>query len=119
MAITKTARTLRASASLAAAATANCTELNLSTAGGAIINVLLTNGGTAPTTAPTVKIYTGEASGKKTALFYTATGDTVNSSVTPIVCRIPAQAMFVNVDIINGATNAITAEAYAQELTTV
>lgn len=119
MAATKTSRTLRASASLSAAATANCTELDLSTKYGAVINVLLTNGGSAPTTAPVVKIYTGEATGKKTVLFYTASGDTVNSSVTPVVCRIPAPAMFVNIDIINGATNAITAEAYAQELTTV
>ncbi len=119
MAATKTSRTLRASASVSAAATASCTELDLSTKYGAIINVLLTNGASAPTTAPTVKFYTGEATGKKTVLFYTATGDIVNNSITPVVCRIPAAAMFVNVDIVNGATNAITAEAYAQELTTV
>jgi hypothetical protein len=118
MAITKTSRTLRAAATLAAAATANCTELNLSAALGALINVRLTNGASAPSTAPTVKIYTGDATGVK-RLFYTVTGDTVNSSVTDIACRVPASAMFVNVDIINGATNAITAEAYAQELTTV
>lgn len=119
MASTKNSRTLRASASLAAATTANCTELDLSTKYGALINVLLTNGASAPTTAPTVKVYTGEATGKKTVLFASASGDTVNNSVTSLVFRIPAPAMFVNVDIINGATNAITAEAYAQELTTV
>lgn len=119
MATTKNSRTMRASASLAASTTANCTELDLSTKYGVLINVLLTNGSSAPTTVPTVKIYTGEATGKKTVLLYTATGDTTNSSVTPVVCRIPASAMFVNIDIINGATNAITAEAYAQELTSI
>jgi hypothetical protein len=118
MAATKTSRTLRASASLAAGATASFTELNLSSAYGATIAVRLTNGATAPTTAPTVKIYVGDATGVK-RLFYTVTGDTVNSSVTDIICRIPASAMFVNGDIVNGATNAITAEAFAQELTTV
>jgi hypothetical protein len=118
MAISKTARTLRASASVAAGATANCTELDLSAKSSAIINVLLTNGASAPTTAPVVNIYTGEATGKKTVLFYTQSGDTANNSVKPVVCRIPKAAMFVNVDIIGGATNAITAEAYAQELTT-
>lgn len=120
MASTHTSRALRASASLAAATTANCTEWANSTNGayGGIINVQLTNGSSAPTTAPTVKVYTGDATGVK-RLFYTASGDTVNSSVTNIPCRVPASAMFVNVDIINGATNAITAEAYAQELTSI
>lgn len=119
MTITKTSRTLKTSGSVSASSTANCTELNLSTAYGALVNVLLTNGGSAPTTVPIVKIYTGETTGKKTVLFYTASGDLVSSSVTSIVCRIPATAMFVNIDIINGATNAITAEVYAQELTSV
>jgi hypothetical protein len=116
MASTHTSRTLRTSASLAAATTANCTEWNNSTAYGGLVAVKLTNGASAPTTAPTVKVYVGEATGTK-RLFYTATGDTVNSSVTDIVCEIPLGSMFVNVDIINGATNAITADAYAQELT--
>lgn len=118
MAAAKTSRTLRASASLAAATLASCTEWNLSTAYGGLASVRLTNGASAPTTAPVVKFYVGDATGVK-RLFYTATGDTVNSSVTDIVCRYPNSAMFANIDITNGATNAITAEAYGQELTTV
>ena len=118
MAATKTARTLLASQSLAAATAVNTTELNLSTAYGALVAVKLTNGATAPTTAPVVKIYVGESTGTK-RLFYTASGDTVNSSVNDIVCEMPPSAMFVNITITNGATNAITVEAYGQELTTI
>jgi len=118
MAATKTSRTLYASASLAAATAVNATELNLSTAYGALVAVKLTNGATAPTTVPVVKFFVGESTGTK-RLFYTASGDIVNSSVNDIVCEIPPGAMFVNITITNGATNAITVEAYGQELTTI
>lgn len=116
MAATKTAKTLLASQALGAAASVNATEWNMSAAYGGLACVKLTNGGTAPTTAPVVKFYVGEATGTK-RLFYTASGDTVNSSVNDIVCDIPPGAMFVNVTITNGATNGITVEAYGQELT--
>jgi len=119
MAATKTAKTLYTSQSLAAAtSTTSIAEWNLSTAYGGLATAKLTNGGSAPTTAPVVKFYVGEATGVK-RLLYQASGDTVNSSVNDIVCEIPASAMFVNITITNGATNAITVEAYGQELTTI
>lgn len=118
MAAAKTSRTLDASAALAAGASRNASEWNLSTAYGGLATVKLTNGATAPTTAPIVKFYVGEATGVK-RLLYTASGDTVNNSVNDVVCEIPPSAMFVNITITNGATNGITAEAYGQELTTI
>lgn len=119
MAATKTARTILTSQSLAAATSVNGTEWNLSTAyAGSRLCVKLTNGATAPTTAPVVKFYTGEATGTK-RLIYQAAGDTVNSSVNDISCVYEQGDMFANVTITNGATNAITVEAYAQEATTV
>lgn len=118
MAATKTAKTLLTSQSLAAATLVNATEWNMSTAYGGMVGVKLTNGASAPTTAPVVKIYIGEATGVK-RLLYQASGDVFNSSVNDVVCEIPASAMFVNIGITNGATNAITVEAYGQELTTV
>lgn len=116
MAISKTARTLLASQSLAAATAVNATELNLSTTGGGLASVKLTNGASAPTTAPIVKFYTGESTGTK-RLYWQASGDTVNNSVTEINCRFPKEVMFANITITNGATNAITVESYAQEFT--
>lgn len=116
MAATKTAKTLLASQSLAAAASVNATEWNLSTAYGGRAFVRLTNGASAPTTAPVVKFYSGDATGKKYLLF-TASGDTTNNSVIDIPCEYGLADMFSNITITNGATNAITVEAYGQEAT--
>lgn len=116
MAASKTSKTLYASASLAAATSVNATEWNMSTAYGGLAAVKLTNGASAPTTASTVTFYVGEATGVKRK-FYTATGDTTNSSVNDFVCELPLGVMFCNITILNGATNAITVEAYGQEAT--
>lgn len=118
MAATKTAKTLLTSQSLTAAGSVNATEWNASTAYGGLAAVKLTNGASPPTTAPTVTFYVGESTGTKRKL-YTAAGDTTANSVNDIVCEIPPSTMFVNITIINGATNAITVEAYGQELTTI
>ena len=118
MAATKTAKTLLTSQSLAAATPVSATEWNASTAYGGLVGVKLTNGSTAPTTAPIVTFYVGEATGVKRKL-YSASGDIVNSSVTDLVCEIPLGALFVNVTILNGAGQAITVEVYGQELTTI
>lgn len=119
MAATKTARTLLASQALAAAASVNTTELNLSTAyGGTIVFVKLTNGATAPTSAPVVTFYSGEATTVKRKR-YTASGDTVNSSVNEPYFATEQGDMFVNVTITWGATTGGTVECYAQEATTV
>jgi hypothetical protein len=118
MAATKTAKTLLTSQSLAAGASVNATEWNLSTAYGGKLFVKLTNGSSAPTTAPTVKFYSGEATGIKRELLQAPmTGDTVNSSVTHLWFEYGPADMFANLTITNGATNSITVEAYGQELT--
>ena len=115
-AASKTSKTLLTSQSLAAATEVNATEWNMSTCYGGLAAVKLTNGGTAPTTAPIVRFYVGESTGTK-RLIYAASGDTVNSSVTDHVCDVPMGAMYCNITVTNGATNAITVEAYGQELT--
>ena len=121
MAATKTSKTLLTAQTLAAATGLNATEWNLSTAYGGLAAVKLTNGATAPTTAPVVKFYVGEATGVK-RLFYQAAGDTVNSSVNDIVCELPPATMFCNITVTWGATTGSATngvEAYGQELTTI
>jgi hypothetical protein len=121
MASTHTAKTLLTAQTLAAAASVNATEWNLSTAYGGLAAVKLTNGGTAPTTAPVVKFYVGESTGTK-RLLYQASGDTVNSSVNDIVCELPLGTIFANITVTWGATTGSATngvEAYGQELTTV
>lgn len=116
MAASKTARALLNSQALAAAASVNASEWNLSTAYGGVATVKLTNGSTPPTTPPVVKFYIGEATGVK-RLFYQISGDTVANSVNDIVCELPMGVMFANVTIVNGATSGITVEVAGQELT--
>lgn len=118
MPITKTARTLLASQTLAAGASISATELNLSTAPGARVFVKITNGATAPTTAPSVTFFSGGATGIKRNL-YTVAGDLVANSVTHLSCRYGLPDMFANVTITAGATNGCTVEAVAQEATTL
>jgi hypothetical protein len=116
MAAIKTAKTLLTSQSLAAAASVNVTEWDMRTAYGGRLFVRLTNGASAPTTAPLVKFYSAEATGVK-RLMYSASGDTTASSVTDLHCEYGIPDMFANVTITNGATNAITVEAFGQEAT--
>lgn len=116
MPATKTAKGLLASQQINAGVSANTIEWNLSAAYGGLATVRLTNGAPAPTTAPVVRFFIGEASGVK-RLFWQGAGDTVSNSTNDIVCEIPASAMFVNITIIGGATNPTTAEASGQELT--
>jgi hypothetical protein len=117
MAASKTAKTLLASQSLAAAGSVSATEWNMSTAYGGLAAVKLSLPGSAPTTAPTVTFYVGESTGTKRK-FYTASASTTSGDYPmDFVCELPPSAMFANITITNGATNGITVEAYGQELT--
>ncbi len=116
MAASKTQRAILASQALAAAGTVNGAEWNLTTSYGGRLCVRLTNGASAPTTAPIVKFFVGDASGKK-YLLYTATGDIVANSVNDLSCEYGLADMYANLTIVNGATNGITVEAYGQEAT--
>lgn len=118
MAASKTQKTLLTSQSLAASTAVNATEWNMSTAYGGSLIVRITNGSSAPATAPVIRFYSGDATGKK-YLRATMTGDITNSSVNDFECEYGLQHMFANVTITNGTTNAITVEAYGQEATGV
>jgi hypothetical protein len=117
MAATKTARALY-SGTPAATASADATEWNLSTAYGGFLTIVLTNGSSAPTTAPTFVVYTGDATGVKRQLF-TASGDTTASSVNSFSIAINPAVMFVNVHVTSGATNGTAFVVEGQELTSV
>lgn len=114
MSATKGQKVLLASQALAAGASVDVAEWNMTGAYGGSLIVRITNGASAPTTTPIIKFFSGDASGKKYDR-YQAAGDTVNSSVIDRECEYGVQHMFANARITNGATNAITVEAYGQE----
>lgn len=114
MAITKTPTTLYAAALVAAGTTVNAAELDLTTKAGARVMGKITNGASAPTTAPVVIFYSGEATGVKREI-YRVTGDTVANSVTPFNCRYGLADMFANVSFTAGATNGSNLEIAASD----
>lgn len=110
MAIAKTNTSLKAAASTLAAATAdNATEWDMSALFSGMLVGKITNGGTAPTTAPVVVFYAGESTGVKREI-WRMSGDIVASSVTPIVFRVPKEVKFCNVTATGGATTGSTWE---------
>lgn len=118
MAITKTPRTLLASTVLTQGQVITATELNLSTSPGARVFVKITPNGVAPSTAPSVKFFSGEATGVKRDL-YTASGDLSATVASHFSCRYSLPDMFANVTITAGATQGCTVEVFAQEATTL
>lgn len=119
MAATKTKRTVIAAAtSNAAGATTNGTEWNLSTAYGGILTARITNGGTGPTVGASVVVYYGSVTTEKREAAR-VTAPTTNSAVTDFVFEIPPGVMFVNVDVTGNTGQAVTAEVFGQELTSI
>lgn len=119
MAATKTKRTLIAAAtSNSAGGTTNGTEWNASTAYGGLVACRITNGGTGPTVGADFVVYVGSTTGEKRE-FSRQTAPVTNSAVTDFVVEIPPGAMFVNVDITGNTGQAVTAEVFAQELTSI
>ena len=115
-----TARTLipLAAGNVGISATVNATEWDRRTALGGFATVTLSLPGSAPSSAPVVTFYVGEASGKKRVRYTVSSGTTAADYPKDFVCQFPLGTMFVNITIVGGLGNVVTAEAYAQELTT-
>jgi hypothetical protein len=119
MAATKNLRTIIAAAtSNTAGSTTTGTVFDLTTKYGGLLTAKITNGGTGPTVPAQVNIYT---SGDNTnfKLFAALVGDSVAGSVNEWAVDIPAAAMYVRADVTGNTAQAVTAECFVQELTTV
>lgn len=112
----KASVTLLASQALAAATAVRTPETALSTFDGFKVFIRLTNGATAPTTAPVVAFYASDRTGATADKYlqYTASGDIVANSVTDITFRHDKEDMFAVAKITWGATTGGTVEAYAE-----
>jgi hypothetical protein len=116
MAATKASATIQASTTNGAGATTNGTELDLSTAYGALVCAKITNGGTGPTIGCDFVVYVGEGTGTKRE-FSRQTAGLTNSGVYEFVVEIPPAAMFINVTFTGNTGQTVTVECYAQKLT--
>ena len=117
MPATKALSTIIAAAtSNTAGSTTTGTAVNLTTAYGAFITGLITNGGTGPTVAATAFI---EVSGNNTDWKEAArmAGDTAANSITPFSYEVSSGVMYARVRVNGNTGTAVTCEAFAQALT--
>lgn len=125
MALSKTARTIVASASNAAAATARGT-IDLEAAYGGTLTLKITNGGTGPTVQCTCNVLiahnatlpTAASAGADWKTIYTFGGGTTAGAVTEMSLPIDASIMALEVEFTGNTGQAVTVEAYMSELTT-
>lgn len=117
---TKTARTLQASTSNAAAASTPASlgtgNVNLGTTLGMLVTTKITNGATGPTIGCTINVYTSH-DGTNWKLFASATAGVAVNGVYEFPFQIPAPAMFVAVQFTGNTAQAVTVEAFGQEFT--
>lgn len=119
MASTHTLRTIiTAATSNAAGATTTGTVWDNTTKYGGLVTIKLTNGGTGPTVAANAYVYTS-ADNSAFKLYTKLIGDVTASSVNEWSIEVPAGAMYIRVDVKDNTVQAVTCEAFAQELTTV
>lgn len=118
MGATKTRRQLNAAGTAVAINTVvSATEWDTRTLYfGSRLIVKITNGPSAPSTAPTVAFFVGGATGEKAYVTGSA-GDTVANSVNYAHYILEQGDMFVNADVKGGLSNGSTIEVYALEAT--
>ncbi len=119
MGASKNLRTFIAAAtSNSAGSTATGTAFDVTTAFGGLITIKITNGGTGPTVPATAYVYvSGDNSNFK--LLTSFTHSSTNSAVGEFSCELPAAAMYVRVDVTGNTAQAVTCEAFMQELTDI
>jgi hypothetical protein len=127
MALTKTARTLVASAANAAGATTRGRLDMNAVQGGGFLTIKMTNGGTGPTTqclcniliAHNTTLPTAASAGTDWKTIASYGGGTVASYPTEIGISIDPSIMCLEVEFTGNTGQSVTVEAYLSELTTI
>ena len=116
---TKTLRTLiAAGTSNGVGLTKTSTTWDLRTAFGGLLTIKITNGATGPTVPANVTVKTsGDGTNWKTHRTYVSL--TGNNVVSEWSTPIPEGAMYVQVAVSGNTGQAVTCEAYGQEVTSV
>lgn len=124
MALTKTARTLVASASNAADATTRGT-IDLEATYGGLLTMKITNGGTGPTVQCTCNVLvahnatvpTAASAGTDWKTIYTFAGGTTANAVTEMSMVVDPSIMALEVEFTGNTGQGVTVESYMSELT--
>lgn len=126
MALSKTARTIVASASNAANSTTRGT-LDLEAAYGGFLTIKITNGGTGPTVQCTANVLVAHnatlpaagSAGADWKTIYSIGGGTTASAATETGIPIDPSIMAIEVEFTGNTGQAVTVESYFSELTSV
>jgi hypothetical protein len=119
MAASKTLRTIIAAAtSNTAGSTTTGAVVDLTTKYGGLATVKITNGGTGPTVGASAKVYTS-GDGTNFKLMAQVTAGVTNSGVYEWAFDIPPGVMYLRIDVTGNTGQAVTCEAFLQELTTI
>ena len=124
MALSKTARTLVASAANTASSTTRGT-LDLNSKYGGTLSIKMTNGGTGPTiqcqanvlVAHNASLPTAASAGTDWKTMTSIGGGTANNGITELVIPIPASTMCLEVEFTGNTGQSVTVESYFSELT--
>lgn len=125
MALSKTARTIVASASNAAAGTTRGT-IDLETTYGGLLTLKITNGATGPTVQCTCNVLVAHnatlpaaaSAGTDWKTVYTFGGGTTNAAITEMSIPIDPATMCLEVEFTGNTVQPVTVEAFMSELTT-
>ena len=109
---------ITAATSNAGSATTTGTFQTHTTAYGGLITTKVTNGGTGPTVGATVNVYTS-GDGTNFKLLASALAGVTSSIAYEFAFILPAGAMYSRVDVTGNTVQAVTCEAFVQELTTI
>lgn len=124
--LTKTPRTLIATATSNAAGSTTRGTADLRTAQGGLLTVKITNGATGPTVPATVKILiahnagatpAGASAGAAWKTIWSFAASTGNSAVTEQSITIDPAVMHVEVEVTGNTAQAVTCEAFLSEIT--
>lgn len=118
MALTKASGTILASTSVSAGSTSTGSSVDLTAIYGGEFLWKITNGGSAPTTPPTMKIQVSP-DGTNWYDKYYVSGDTTASSVNSGSYPCPVGVMYARSVCTGGATNGSTFECLMEQVTAV
>lgn len=116
--VTKTARTIQSSTSNSAGGTTTSSTWTLTTAFGGTLTVRITNGSTGPTVGctATINISTDNSTWRT---WGAVTADVTNNGIYDFAWDIPASVMYLQVVFAGNTNQAVTVEAYGQEITSI
>lgn len=116
---TKTGATIQSSTSNSAGGTTTSSARDVSATFGGVLTARITNGGTGPTLPCECRVQGSHDSGTTWLELGRAAGGVANSTAYDLPFEVPAGVMRIRTSFTGNTGQAVTVEAYFQELTSI